>query len=400
MATDVILPALGMAQETGKILQWLKAAGDTVQKGEAIAEIETDKITVELESPASGILSGLRADVGDDVPVGQTIAVILAEGETPNAVASPATSSPALSVTNGSRMDSAPATTSGVSLAAGIVLASPKARRLANEQNKDLSLIAGSGPDGAVLAADVLAVSAPAAASASDVATPAATTTATLPSTMSNAWRVMAERMTQSWTNVPHFFLTREVDTSALVIWREQVQRRATEKITFSDLMIKVVANALERHPRLNSAWRDGTIALNGSINIGLAVATEDSLLVPVIHQANDLSVRAIAQRRLDLVERAKNGKLRPDDMQNGTFTISNLGMYGVDTFQAIINQPQSAILAIGAMVDRVIVVDGQPAVRPVMVLTLSCDHRVVDGARGAQFLATVAELIAEPTGL
>jgi pyruvate dehydrogenase E2 component (dihydrolipoamide acetyltransferase) len=210
----------------------------------------------------------------------------------------------------------------------------------------------------------------------------------------------MAERMTTSWTTVPHFFLSREVNASRLIAWREQAQKRAAEKITYTDLLVKIVAAALARHSRVNVSWSDNTVVRHNEINVGIAVAVEEGLIVPVIHRADRLGLGEIAARRIDLVTRAQAGKLRPDDIQNGTFTISNLGMYGVDSFQAILNSPQAAILAVGRIADRVVPINGQPAVQPMMTLTLSCDHRAVDGARGAQFLSTLGELLEEPLAM
>jgi pyruvate dehydrogenase E2 component (dihydrolipoamide acetyltransferase) len=408
MATNVILPALGMAQETGKILQWLKKPGDAVKQGESIAEIETDKVTVELEAPATGTLSGVSAAVGEDVPVGQVIAVILAAGEAPlppngehvgarfiaPVVATP--TQPPSAQTDGAHADGIGHTRQ----------ASPKAKRIAAERGLDIATLRGTGPNGVVLAADVLA--APMTkngANGRDESRPYAVSAA--PSAageggqpLSTAWRVMAERTTQSWTTTPHFFLMREVRADAFKAWHAQAQKRATEKLTLTDLLVKIVATALREHPRLNASWQQGTIVTNPEINVGLAVAVADGLLVPVIPQADDLSLNGIARHRKDLVERAQAGKLRPADLQGGTFTISNLGMYGIDVFNAIINAPQAAILAVGAVVDRVVPLNGQPVVLPMMTLSLSCDHRVVDGARGAQFLATVADLIRDPSGL
>ncbi len=269
----------------------------------------------------------------------------------------------------------------------------------------------GTGPGGVVLAADVFAARAAAAATAApapEQAAALATTAVTAPwgeggardSALSTTWRLMAERTTQSWTSVPHFFLLREVSAAQLMAWRERAIRRVSEGVTYTDLLVKIVAEALRRHPRLNATWANGTIAANEQINIGLAVATEHGLVVPVLHQADDLSLRGIARQRADLVARAQAGRLQLRDLQDGTFTISNLGMYGVDAFTAIINAPQAAILAVGRIAERVVPVDGQPAVRPMLTLSLSCDHRVVDGARGAEFLATVAELIEDPAAL
>ena len=210
----------------------------------------------------------------------------------------------------------------------------------------------------------------------------------------------MAERMTASWTSAPHFYLVREVNVSRLITWRERVGKQTGARITYTDLLVKLVAAVLVQHPRANASWKDGSIVRNADINIGVAVAIEDGLVVPVVHRADTLSLADIAGRREDLVARAQAGKLRPADIQGGGFTISNLGMYGVDAFDAIVNPPQAAILAVGRIADRIVALNGQPAVQPTMVLTLSCDHRVLDGARGAQFLSALADLIEEPLAL
>jgi len=278
--------------------------------------------------------------------------------------------------------------------ASGKVLASPKARRLADEKGVDLAAIAGSGPDGAVLAGDVEAWQ------------PAPTAISVAPKVeqmsgeaiaVSRGWQVMAQRLTESWTSIPHFYLVRDVDAGALQAWRTQALARSDVKITISDLLVKVTAVALTRHPRLNASWVKGQILSNPSVNLGLAVAVEDGLLVPVLHGAESLGLRDIASQRAGLVQRAQTGKLGLDDLSGGTFTISNLGMFGVDAFNAIVNPPQAAILAVGRIADRVVAVNGQPAVRPMLTLTLSCDHRVVDGARGARFLDELAGLIEDP---
>jgi len=399
MATDVILPALGMAQDTGKIVEWLKAEGETVTAGEPLVVIETDKAAVDLEAPATGILARVTAKVGDEVPVAQVIAVILSPEEAAAAADQPAqvqghTATPTLEDAQPQRARSVPipvnSAPSETQHANGRHQASPKARRIAAERGVDLTAVRGSGPGGTVLAADVLA--------AGSAASPLLVVADEQP--MSTIWRLMAERTTQSWTTTPHIFLMREQDASAFKQWFGQAGKRATEKLTYTDLLVKVVATALRLHPRLNASWRDGAIVTHDEVNIALAVATPDGLVAPVIPHADDLSLSGIARRRAEVVARAQAGKLRPDDLQGSTFTISNLGMYGVDAFTAIINSPQAAILAVGALVDRVIPVDGQPAVRPTITLSLSCDHRVVDGARGAQFLATIAELMTDPSGL
>lgn len=279
--------------------------------------------------------------------------------------------------------------------ASGRVLASPKARRLAEEKGVELSAITGSGPDGAVLAADVENWQPAAVVQPLPATVTAPVAGAEIP--MSRGWQVMAQRLTESWTSVPHFYLVRDVAAGALQAWRTQALARSDVKITVSDLLVKVTAVALSRHPRVNASWIKGQIVSNPSVNLGLAVAVEDGLLVPVLHGAEGLGLREIASQRAGLVERAQTGKLAMDDLSGGTFTISNLGMFGVDAFNAIVNPPQAAILAVGTIADRVVAVDGQPAVRPMLTLTLSCDHRVVDGARAARFLDELAGLIEDP---
>jgi pyruvate dehydrogenase E2 component (dihydrolipoamide acetyltransferase) len=412
MPTNVIMPALEMAQETGKVIRWLKAPGATVAKGEPIVEIETDKITVEIEAPASGVLRDITANEGDVVPVGHTIAVI-ADAGAPAAAAAPvaatpsarATSTPAAERVKASPLARKIAEQHGVDLSTvrgrggkiekadvlahvssrgngRLVAASPKARRLAAERGVDVATLRGSGPGGAVLALDVPAkVSRPSEG-------------------VGTIWRVMAERMTQSWTSAPHFYLVREVNVSRLISWRERAGKRTGARITYTDLLVKLVAAALAEHPFARGSWKDGALVQHAEINIGVAVAIEAGLVVPVIHRADTLSLAEIASRREELVTRAQSGKLRPADITGGVFTISNLGMYGVDAFNAIVNPPQAAILAVGRIADRVVALNGQPAVAPTMVLTLSCDHRAIDGARGAQFLGALADLVEEPLAL
>lgn len=427
MPKEVIMPALGMAQETGTLLRWLKREGDAVEKGEPLMEIATDKVDVEIEAPASGVLTNVTAAEGDEIPVGRAIALILAPGEV-------LTSNPSSKVAEGSQkaaaspvaarmaaehnVDLAQITPAGSRIQKEDVLAylerqksspqsrkagetipaSPKARRLAQEAGIDLASLNGSGPDGAVLAADVVeaqnvetADGRPQAAEQRRAAAPVEEVP------VSRLWQVMADRLTQSWTTVPHFYLTREVDAGQLTAWRSRIKERGGSTVTITDLLVKLIAVTLKRHPRLNASWQNGRIVANAAINIGLAVAVEDGLLVPVIHNSDGLGIMDLAARRADLVGRAQNGNLGAADLQGGTFTISNLGMFGVDHFNAIVNPPQAAILAVGRIADRVVPVDGQPGVRPMLTLTLSCDHRVVDGARGAHFLATLAELIEEP---
>jgi pyruvate dehydrogenase E2 component (dihydrolipoamide acetyltransferase) len=387
VATDVIMPALGMAQETGKVLRWLKAEGDEVTKGEPLMEVETDKVTVEIEAPADGVLAGLRAAEGAEVPVGETVAVIAAPGE------EVASNGPAPAVAD-ARAPVAAASTAvrEAPPEARRRLASPKARRLAAERGVDLdSLAGGSGPHGALVAADI---------PAGDAAPPAPEAPGGEELPLSRVWSIMAERTAQSWTSAPHFYLLREVDAGRLGSWRDVAAKRLGRGVSVTDLLVRASGAALRAHPRVNAAWADGGIHLNDEVNVGIAVAIEDGLVVPVVHGADRIGLEGIAARREDVVSRAREGALRPEDVERGTFTISNLGMFGVDAFNAVVNAPQAAILAVGRIVDRVVAVDGGPAVRPTMMLTLSCDHRVVDGARAAEFLDALATLIEEPAGL
>jgi pyruvate dehydrogenase E2 component (dihydrolipoamide acetyltransferase) len=358
MPADVIMPALGMAQETGKVLRWLKQEGDAVAKGEPLLEIETDKVTVEIEAPADGTLGAITATDGVEVPVGTVIAHVVASGE------------------------------SAVAVAPRRRLASPKARRIAQERGVDLDVVNGSGPNGAVVAADI-PQSEPAfkqVPAVGDVGT---------------VWRVMAERTQRSWQEVPHFVLWRDVDASRLESWRAAARKKpGGERISHTDLLVKVCAEALRRHPRVGASWRDGAIVSGQEVNVAIAVATDDGLVAPVVHRADALDLAAISARRQEIVDAARGGRLRAEDVQGGTFTISNLGMYGVDGFQAIVNAPQAAILAVGRILERPVAQNGEVVVRPVLTLSVSFDHRVVDGARGAEFLDTLAELIEEPAGL
>jgi pyruvate dehydrogenase E2 component (dihydrolipoamide acetyltransferase) len=360
------MPALGMAQDTGKVVRWLRAEGDVVERGEPLLEIETDKVTVEIEAPATGALAGICATAGDDVPVGEAIAWVLGVGESLDAV--PTATPVAVEAVVPERR----------------TLASPKARRLAASRGIDLTAVAGSGPGGAIVAADIEP------ASAVDEA-PA----------VGSVWRLMAERTTASWQSVPQFHLRRDVDATRLRSWRDVARGKpGGEAVNITDLLVKVVGESLRRHPRVNSSWREGELVPARSVNVALAVATDDALVVPVIHKADRLSLPGIAARRKALVAAARAGVLQPADVSGGTFTISNLGMFGVDSFDAIVNAPQAGILAVGRIADRIVPVDGAAVVRPVLQLTLTFDHRVVDGARGAAFLDTLASLLEEPAGL
>jgi pyruvate dehydrogenase E2 component (dihydrolipoamide acetyltransferase) len=409
MAYSIVMPALEMAQETGKLLSWRKKEGETVSKGEPLLEVETDKAVVEVEATADGILAGLKAREGDVIPVGQVIGWIVVPGEKPPVEEAAAAS--------GRRMEtqaaaaSAPAAASAAAAPAAApgagVRVSPKARRLAREHGVDLSQVRGTGGEGEILTEDILAFVA-GGGSPVGTASPAAVRTtqaeARATQTLSQVARLMAERTTQSWTTAPHFFVTREIDASALLSAREKlapaIEKERGVKLSHTDLMIAAVARALQKHPLVNASWTGNAIQLHPEINVGVAMAVDDGVVAPAIPAANTKKLGEIAGLRRDLTERARSGKLRPADITGGTFTISNLGMYKVDAFTAIIVAPQAAILAVGRIADRVVPVDSKPAVRPMISLTLSCDHRVFDGARAALFLDDLAAAILDPEKL
>lgn len=411
MAVSVVMPALEMAQETGKLVSWKKKAGEQVTKGEILLEVETDKAVVEIEAGGDGILSAITANEGDVVPVGQTIAWLLKPGE--QAPASTGASQ------SGRKMDAAPAAAAApvaavpeapVSVAGARI--SPKARRLAREHGVDIARVKGSGPNGEILADDIMKASASAApasvaaAPPAAVAAPAARPAApALPSgpadAVSSIGRIMAERTTQSWTTVPHFFVAREVDAANLNASRQkripEIERSHRVKVTHTDLMVAAVARSLRSFPRMNASWVNGGITLNADVNVALAMAVDNAVVTAVIHNADKISLGDIAKRRKELADRARANRLQPSDISGATFTISNLGMFDVDAFTAIIVPPQAGILAVGAIKDRVVAIGGYIAVRPMLTLTLSSDHRLIDGARAAEFLGDVVNGLAEP---
>jgi len=389
MAISVVMPALEMAQETGKLLTWRKKEGERVTKGEPLLEIETDKAIVEVEAPGDGILAGITADAGAVVPVGQTIAWLVAPGEKPPAMA--VTAAPAARASSGPQRTSAAAavqaTEQRVAVAPQI---SPKARRLAKELGVDISKIRGTGPEATITSEDVQSV-----AKGEGAAAPPGT------ESLSQVARLMAERTTASWTSVPHFFLVRDVDCGELVAaqtrFSQEMEKTHDAAPTITDVLISLLAKVLVKHTRMYSSWTGEGIRSNPEINVSVAMAVNDGVVGAVIHKANTAKLAQISTLRRELTERARAGRLRPADITGGTFTLSNLGMYRVDAFSAIITPPQAAILAVGSISDRVVPVDGKPAIRPMMTMTLSSDHRVVDGARAAEFLSDLAYAIREP---
>jgi pyruvate dehydrogenase E2 component (dihydrolipoamide acetyltransferase) len=395
MPTNVIMPALGVAQQTGTLLKWLKTEGQSVTKGEPLMEIETDKATVEIEAPTSGMLTQVIAQAGDEVPVGQRIAMILEPGESLPAATKSATPTPVVTPEKKSALTSAanptPTPVSTVP-SGGRLLASPAAKRIARERGIEIATLSGSGPDGSILTQDVLRA-------ASDKApqpTAAAAGQKTVPLTPMR--RIVGERMTQSKQSAPHFYLSMDIDMTAVSKLRTEWKEGSDDFVpSINDFILHACARALKDFPSVNSSYTEQGIKQHADINIGMAVALDEGLVVPVIHQANRLSLAELTRQSRELAEKAQNKKLFPLDYEGGTFTVSNLGMLGIDNFIAIINPPQCAILAVGRVAPRVVVEDGMFAIKSSMTATLSADHRVIDGAIGARFLQDVKKLLENP---
>jgi pyruvate dehydrogenase E2 component (dihydrolipoamide acetyltransferase) len=412
MATEIKLPRLGQGMESGTVVRWLKQEGDQVEKGEPLYEVDTEKVTQEVEADASGVLLKIAVQEGE-VPVGQTVAVIGEEGEdVPEAEPEAEPQVDEEPEEEGSRapardeerergreaeaaVETAPAEPQPSATADGRVKASPLARRIARERGIDLAQLRGTGPEGRIVAEDVERAEAaprPAAAPA-----PRVGEAETEP--LSSIRKTIARRLTKAW-EAPVFQISRSADMTRAQELRErlvELTREGETKPTVSDLITKASAAALLRHPAVNAHYEDETITRFPTANVGMAVATDRGLLVPVIHGADRLTLAEIAAARADLVERARSAKLQQQDLEDGTFTVSNLGMYGIEQFIAVLNPPQVAILAVGAIEDKAVVVDGEFDIKPMMSLTLTADHRALDGSVAAEFLGTVRTYLEEP---
>jgi pyruvate dehydrogenase E2 component (dihydrolipoamide acetyltransferase) len=411
VATEIKLPRLGQGMEAGTIVRWLKSEGEQVEKGEPLYELDTDKVTQEVEADASGVLLRIAVQEGE-VPVGQTIAVIGEEGEEVAVEAAPETKTDEEPQEEGSRApardedrergrqastDGAPqvseAPAAEPARADGRVKASPLARRIARERGIDLASLRGTGPEGRIVAEDVeRAAAAPAVAAVSE------RTGEVERVPLTSLRKTIARRMTEAW-QAPAFQITMSADMTRAVELRERLLERAGEGVrpSYNDILIKVCAAALMRHRDVNARFAGDAVELLPSADIGVAVAVPNGLIVPVLRAAEVKSIEQIAVESRELVTRTREGKLRQEDLEGGSFTISNLGMYGVEQFVAVLNPPQAAILAVGAVEDRVVVTDGELEVRPLMTMTLTCDHRSLDGATASEFLRTVKDFLEEP---
>jgi pyruvate dehydrogenase E2 component (dihydrolipoamide acetyltransferase) len=420
MAAEVKLPRLGQGMESGTIVRWLKSEGEKVEKGEPLYELDTDKVTQEVEAEASGVLLKIAVAEGE-VEVGRTIAVIGKEGEevpaesgdSGNGDGAGAKGKAAVDVDEseqeegspgaaredererGRAASSAPEPPKGAAKNGGRIKASPLARRIARERGIDLAGISGTGPEGRVVAEDVeraaVAPSAPAVAAGAP-----AGQVEVVP--LSSVRKTIARRLTQAW-EAPAFQISMSADMGRALALRERLVARGFEgaKPTVTDVLTKACAVALMRHREVNALFAGDSIELHPSANVGIAVAIDQGLVVPVITSADRLSIAQIADARAALVERARGGKLQASDLEGGTFTISNLGMFGVDVFVAVLNPPQAAILAVGAITEQAVVRDGELTAARLMSLTLTCDHRALDGATAAEFLRSVKDFLEEP---
>ena len=371
MIAKIIMPKLGETMEEHEIIGWLKQEGEPIEKGEPLFEVITDKVNFEVESSASGFLRKILSNEGDTVAVTETIGYIAdsMEEELPQ----------------GSDKTETPSPASGEIKK---IKASPRAKKIAEERGIDLSRIAGSGPGGRITRKDV-----------EDFQSSDQTPSEVIP--LSGMRKAMAERLSRSKREAPHFYLQTEVDMSDAVRMRqsllEEIEKRHGVRLSYTDMIIKSVAQALTEFPMLNATFEDGEIRLSGQVNLGVAVSVEEGLIVPVVREANGKTLRQITQEKTGLIARAKANQLALEDLSDGTFTLSNLGMFDVDGFIGIINPPQVGLLAVGRIKEMPRVIDRQVAIREVMNVSLSIDHRAVSGAYGAQFLSRVKELLEKP---
>jgi pyruvate dehydrogenase E2 component (dihydrolipoamide acetyltransferase) len=419
MATEIKLPRLGQGMESGTIVKWLKSEGDQVEKGEPLYELDTDKVTQEVEADASGVLLKIAVAEGE-VEVGKTIAVIGEQGEKVEAAAEEPSGNggSAAQEADEDEQEGSPARARehdrerGRQASAeprevtelrdssadngGRIKASPLARRIARERGIDLASVAGTGPDGRVVAEDVERTAA--AGAPVQLTAPSEPTKGVEIQQLSSMRKTIARRLTEAW-QAPVFQLGITVDMGRALTLRERLVELHGDgvKPTINDLLTKVCAAALMRHRAVNALYKGDVVELYPTANVGIAVAVPNGLVVPVLQSVERKSIAEIAAARAAVVERARAGKLQQADLEGGTFTISNLGMYGIERFIAVLNPPQAAIVAVGSIEDKVVAVDGRPEVRPRMELTLTCDHRAVDGATGAEFLRDVQAFLEEP---
>ena len=460
MAIEVLMPRLSDTMEEGKVLKWLKKVGDKIEIGDIIAEVETDKADMEMEALDAGVLAEIRVKEGESVPVNAVIAILSEEGEelapaeiaksdaddaqvSVHAPETPTQPSPVVSVREQpsaqrpveERVSSEPVARHGAAPqerkvrelresrsrketpelipSDDRVFASPLVKRMAREQGIDLGKVHGSGPGGRIVKQDLEAQTSSGRAAAVQTkveeqvpptpsASPATPALTSRKESFSRMRATIAKRMAESMREIPHFYVTVEIDMSEAVRMRTALKTsgRVSVDVTYTHFLMKAAAIALQQHPRLNASFAEDGREFKSAVNIGLAVSLDDGLIVPVVHDCQGLSLLEIAEKANALVERARAGKPTPEDLSGGTFTISNMGMLPVEHFTAIINPPQGAILAVGAIKERAVVRNGEICGAHTMMATLSCDHRILDGMTGGQFLADLKKLLENPVGL
>ncbi|MBS1719349.1 MAG: 2-oxo acid dehydrogenase subunit E2 [Armatimonadetes bacterium] len=409
--TEVIMPKMGDGMEEGTLLEWLKKDGDTVKSGEVIGTIQTDKATLELESPGSGKLAGILVQAGANVPVGKPMAAILKGDESlpsnwGSGSAAPAAEPEPVAVAAGSNGSAAAAASAAPAVAApaGRLVASPLAKKVAAGLGVDLATVSGTGPGGRIIEKDVRAAaqSAPAKqATAAPVFVPLAASAADTNVALNRLRQITAKRTQESKQTVPHFYVTVEVDVERIMDLRTMFEEEGSGKVSINDFVVRAVALALREMPVVNSSYQGDHLLQHGNVSVGIAVALEDGLTVPVVHHADRLSLRQISAAVRDLAGRARENKLSLDELSGSTFAVSNMGMLDVDNFGAIINQPNSGIVAIASVRKKVVAMeDDEVQIRQRMNITGSFDHRVVDGAVGAKFMNIVRAYLENPTRL
>jgi pyruvate dehydrogenase E2 component (dihydrolipoamide acetyltransferase) len=423
MATKVLMEALSPTMEEGRLVEWKKNEGDAVSVGDILAEVETDKAVMDLQARAAGVLLKQAITPGTTVPVGQVVGVIGAAGEdvsslvsggakpaapkppappaAPAAAAPPAPSRPPAPAPTPAPAPVAPAPASAAP-SSGRVKASPLARKVAAERGVDLAAVRGSGPEGRIIVRDLDGVAAaPAAPTGTGTGTAPMVSTGFEDVPLTQIRKTIAKRLTQSIGPVPTFYLTTEIDMERVSEAREALNQAAPDqKVSFNDIIIKAVALSLKQHRACNAWWQDDRIRYWNDVHVSMAVAVEDGLITPVIRFADQKSLRQIGAEAKDLAGRARERRLKPEEYTGGTFSVSNLGMFDIDQFTAVINPPEAGILAIGSIVQKPVVVNGAVVPRRRLRVTLSCDHRVIDGATGAAFLKTLKQMLENPLAL
>ncbi len=413
---DVVMPRLSDSMEEGTVLAWMKSVGDEVAVGDELVEIETDKANMVYESDVAGTIVEILAEEGVTLPIGEVIARVGEAGEAPAAGGDGDRPGPAAEEPEPESATEEPAApepaAAGGRAPGERIKASPLARRIAAERNVDLAALSGSGPGGRIVKADVESAGAAAAAPAATVPAAAVAATAERPETargtvagveLTRLQQTVARRMAESKATAPHFYLTTDIDMSRAVEARSRIKASAGEGDvvpSFNDMVVKACAIALREFPRANGAYRDGGVEEYSRINIGIAVAAQDALVVPTVFDADAKGLRQIAAESRRVAERVREGTITPPELSGGTFTVSNLGMFGITSFSAVINPPQAAILAVGSIDEVPVVRDGSVVPGHRMTVNLACDHRILYGADGAKFLARVRDLLEEPVFL